>query len=292
MERNLEWLNLHHLQCFWLVARRGGLAQAGAALHVTPSTVWAQVRKLEERLGRVLLEKRGRKLALTPDGERIAAIADELFALSGEILAAARGEEPVAARARVGVVSSVPRFVAARLLAPILARGQRLHIVEGSTDALLGQLAGGTLEAVLSDEARTGRVRAAASLVATSGVGLFCAPALHRALQRDFPRSLDGAPFILPTFGTAQRGVIEDELRALGVRVSVVCELDDSALTKALAAEGRAVIAAPELVRDELLDFFGLKELDALEAKVSYYLLSVRGRERFTLRDLVSRASS
>ena len=46
MERNVEWLNLHHLQCFWLVARRGGLAPAGAALHVTPSTVWAQVRKL------------------------------------------------------------------------------------------------------------------------------------------------------------------------------------------------------------------------------------------------------
>jgi LysR family transcriptional activator of nhaA len=187
------------------------------------------------------------------------------------------------------VVSSVPRLVAAQLLTPIVERGQRLQLVDGSADVLLGSLSGGGLDAVLSDEPRAGK-GVHAALVATSGVGLFCGATLHERLQAGFPRSLDGAPFILPTFGGAQRVLVDQALAALGVRPHVVCEVDDSALMKALAASGGAVIAAPELLRDELRDYFSLRELGALGSVASYYLLSRPGGQRLRLGDLAPRA--
>lgn len=282
MDRNVEWLNLHHLQCFWLVARKGGLAAAGEALNVTPSTVWAQLKAIEERLGVRLLEKRGRRLALTDQGERVARVADELFALGQEVLAVVRGEETQKTAARIGVVTSVPRFVSSRLLQPVLQAGLRIRLTHGPADELLTQLSTKRLDAVVTDEAyhRTADVRATATQVGASKLALFCGPELHEALSPRFPRSLEGAPFLLPPLGTSHRASVDEALERMKVQPRVVAEVDDSALLKALAAQGRGVMAAPELVRGELETFFGLRELAPLSASVTYQVLTLDPRVR------------
>ena len=282
MDRNAEWLNLHHLQCFWLVARKGGLAAAGEALHVTPSTVWAQLKAVEERLGVRLLEKRGRRLALTEQGERVARVADELFALGQEVLAVVRGEETQKTAARIGVVTSVPRFVSSRLLAPVLKAGLRLRLTHGMADELSAQLSARRLDAVLTDEVyhRTAELRATVTPVGSSKLAFFCRPELHAALSPRYPRSLEGAPFLLPPLGTSHRASVDDALEQLKVQPRVVAEVDDSALIKALAAEGRGVLAAPELVRSELETYFGLRELSPLNVTVTYQVLTLDPRAR------------
>ncbi|MFZ5440268.1 MAG: LysR family transcriptional regulator [Myxococcota bacterium] len=281
MERKLEWLNYHHLQCFWLVCRRGGLVAAGRALSVTPSTVWAQMKALEARLGVALVERRGRRLVPTAEGERVARIADDLFALGQEVLTVSRGGPSTTAPARLGMSASVPRFVSAALLeAPL--RTFRLRLVHGSTDELLHQLSAQRLDAVLTDEPllRTTDLGATAVDVARGAVALYGVPALRRSLLRRLPRSLDGAPLLLPAAGTSFRAALDEELARLRVRPRVVAEVDDSALLKALAAAGHGLIAAPSLVADELHRYFGLTLTYELSTKVSYRVVTLDPRHR------------
>ena len=50
----MSHLNYGHLQYFWAVAREGHLTRAAESLHVSQSAVSAQIRRLEESLGRQL----------------------------------------------------------------------------------------------------------------------------------------------------------------------------------------------------------------------------------------------
>ena len=276
MERKLEWLNYHHLQCFWLVARRGGLAAAGQALHVSPSTVWAQLKAIEARLEVSLLEKRGRKLVLTEQGERVARVADEIFSLGQEVLSLARGAAEVKAPLRVGVVGSLPRLVGRRLVGPALEAGFRLKLHHGHSVELLGELAANRIDVVLTDgPSQGGPVKTYPRQVGHSRLALFCLPALHRRLAPQFPRSLEGAPLLFPPAGSAQREVLDAELARLRVRPTPVAEVDDSALLKTLAAAGFGVLLAPELVGEELRAMYGLVQLGRLAVSESYFAVTL-----------------
>src|SRR5260370_700198 len=79
------------------IARRGTLAGAAAALHVTPSAVSQQLAQLEHAVGRPLVDRTGRRAVLTAAGRLLAApaeaIAHELAEAERE-LAAMSGRPP------------------------------------------------------------------------------------------------------------------------------------------------------------------------------------------------------
>ncbi|PZR11121.1 MAG: LysR family transcriptional regulator [Archangium gephyra] len=274
-------LNYHHLQCFWLVARRGGLSAAAKELHVSASTIWAQVKAIEDRLGVRLLEKRGRRLELTPEGERVARVADELFALGQEVLAVARGDDHLKSPLRVGIVASLPRLIARRLVTPAMQQGFRLKVQHGSSVQLMGDLAAHRLDVVLTDETASAHaVRSIFEPVGSSPLALFCRADLHARLAPAFPRSLDGAPLLLPAAQSAQRTLLDDEFSRVGVRPLVVAEVDDSALLKTLGASGFGIVPAPELVAEEIAALYGLLELGRLEVGESYYAVTLERQRR------------
>lgn len=64
-------LDIAKLQAFVEVARSGSHVAAARRLHVTPSAVSHALRKLQDSAGRELMERRGRRLALTEHGERL-----------------------------------------------------------------------------------------------------------------------------------------------------------------------------------------------------------------------------
>lgn len=71
--------SLSGLRAFAVFAETGNLAQAGAALNVSHAAVSQQLRALEAQLGSSLLDRSGRSLRLTPDGERLARALDHGF---------------------------------------------------------------------------------------------------------------------------------------------------------------------------------------------------------------------
>ncbi len=72
------------LRSFVTVAEQGGVTRAAAALNLTQSAVSMQLKRLEELLGQDLLDRSGRRIALTATGELLLTYARRLVALNDE----------------------------------------------------------------------------------------------------------------------------------------------------------------------------------------------------------------
>jgi DNA-binding transcriptional LysR family regulator len=62
-------MELRHLRYFVTVADAGGFSKGAARLHITQPALWRQIRDLENELGLRLLERVGRQVRLTGDGD-------------------------------------------------------------------------------------------------------------------------------------------------------------------------------------------------------------------------------
>jgi len=110
----IDW---EDLRGFAALARHGTLSGAARALGVEHATIARRVAALEAGLGLRLVDRRGRKLMLTPEGLRVA---DSAGRMEAEALAAER--IALAARAELSgrvTLSAPPALAAARLAAPL-----------------------------------------------------------------------------------------------------------------------------------------------------------------------------
>jgi len=70
-------MELYQLKSFAAVAEEGHLTRAGERLHLSPSSVSAQIKALEDELGVALFARTPRGMALTEAGRRLKAKADQ-----------------------------------------------------------------------------------------------------------------------------------------------------------------------------------------------------------------------
>ncbi len=82
MPRNLD---MTALRSFATVADSGGVTRAAGLLNLTQSAVSMQLKRLEKSLGRKLLDRSGRGVALTADGEKLLGYARRMLSLNDEI---------------------------------------------------------------------------------------------------------------------------------------------------------------------------------------------------------------
>lgn len=280
----LDWLNYHHLLYFWVVAREGGLAPAGEVLKLALPTLSAQIHKLEAALGEKLFQRVGRRLVLTEMGRVVQRYAGEIFSLGQELLDTVRGRptgQPL--RLSVGAVDSVPKLLVRRLLEPALRLESPVRIVchEDRHDRLLADLALHLLELVIADSPAPpgGSVQVFHHPLGETPVAFFAAPHLARTYRRSFPRSLDGAPLLLPVESQPLRRALSQWLAANGLRPRIVAELEDSALLKTFGADGIGIFPAPAVVAKEIQSQYGVRMLGRIEAvRERFYALTIERR--------------
>ncbi len=282
----LDWLNFHHLLYFRAVAREGGIVKAARVLHVSPPTVSAQVKQLEEQLGDRLFLRTGRSLVLTDLGRTVLGYADGVFDLGEELKAAVRlGDDTMPERFTVGLSMAVPKLIAHRLLEPALETDHPIELVcvEDSPESLLGSLATYSIDLVLSDAPRGSQVavRAFDHLLGECGVSFFASEALAARFAPGFPRSLDGAPMLLPTPHAALRTALEHWFQDLSIRPRTVASFDDSALMKVFGSTGAGVFPAPSAIEQEVLRQYGTRLVGRTDAvRERFYAISVERRLR------------
>lgn len=120
------------LQSFVAVAESGSFTRAAQRVHLTQSTVSQQVRRLEEQLGCELLDRGGRYVTTTPEGERLLGYARRLQQLMAEAVEQVR-QTSGQGEIRLGV----PEDFAAQPLTAVLAGfadtwpGIRLEVTSG-----------------------------------------------------------------------------------------------------------------------------------------------------------------
>lgn len=262
-------MNLKHLRYFWTVARMGSVARAAERLHLTPQTVSAQVKMLEEALGVALFRPAGRGLELTEAGQVALSYADEILGLSEEMRSALteRRRRPRAVL-RVGIADVVPKSMVYRLLAPVFALPEplRLDCREGRMDMLLAELALHRLDVIVADRPMPGglSVRGHGHKLGESAVAFFATPELAAGCAA-FPACLDAAPMLLPGPGTAVRGQIEHWLGEARLNPDVVGDFDDSALMKAFGQAGAGFFPAPAILAGEIAARYGVREVGRVE---------------------------
>jgi LysR family transcriptional regulator, transcriptional activator of nhaA len=280
----VEWVNYHHLLYFWVVAREGGLLPAGKVLRLSHPTLSAQIHALEDHLGEKLFSKVGRKLALTEMGRVVFRYADEIFTLGREMLDAVKDRstgQPL--RLQVGVVDVVPKIVVRRLLEPALALREPVRLVcyEDSYEKLLADLALHMLDIVIADSPvpSGSSVRAFNHLLGETSVSFFGKKPLVRKYRRGFPRSLDGAPMLLPLEHSTLRRALDQWFDRNGVKPRIVAEFEDSALLKVFGADGIGIFSAPSAVEKEVCRQYGVNVLGrAPDLRERFYAVSVERR--------------
>ncbi len=150
MPRNLD---LTALRSFAVVAETGGVTRAASQLNVTQSAVSMQLKRLEESLGQPLLERSGRGVQLTTQGEQVLSRAKRILALNDEIFA--RMTDP----GYEGVITfGVPADIVYPHVPQILQHFDReyprvkVDLVSSYTKRLKPMLAEGKLDAILTTE--------------------------------------------------------------------------------------------------------------------------------------------
>lgn len=278
----MAWFNYGHLYYFRTVAQEGTIARATETLHVTQSTVSEQLKTLEETLGEKLFEREGRRLKLTEVGKIVYRYADEIFALGRELVdAVADRPSGRPMRFTVGISDVIPKPLAYRFLSPVLAMIPQVQLlcIEDQPARLLASLAIHEVDLVISDAPSTGSsIRLFNHLLAESHVTVYATAKLARSLKPRFPRSLHGAPLLLPQRGSDLRQKLDQWFEAKQIRPRLIAEFQDSALMRVFGQFGAGAFAGAALIEDELRAAFHVTPVGTIkEIRESFYAVS---RER------------
>lgn len=154
MARNLDTSALRALVA---VAEMGGVTRAAAQLNLTQSAVSLQIKRLEETLDQCLIEKAGRGVALTLQGERLVGYARRLLALNDEIVGRMTPALP-AGEIRFGAPSDLMQGPVPGVTRSFNERHPdvRIVLISEPSAVLREQLDAGAIDVILTTEARPG----------------------------------------------------------------------------------------------------------------------------------------
>ncbi|HLA35299.1 MAG TPA: transcriptional activator NhaR [Rhodocyclaceae bacterium] len=266
-------LNFKHLRYFWMVAKTGSIARAAEQLHLTPQAISGQLGEFEATLGVELFRRTGRNLELADAGQSILSYADEIFTLGDELLDTLRSQPTKKALPfRIGIADSVSKAVAYRLVEPALKLDEPVRLIcrEGRLAPLLAELAIHKLDMIIADRPMPTHlnVRGYSHLLGESGLTVFGAPSLTQTLAARFPALLDNAPFLLPGEDVAIRPKLIQWLEAENLRIRVIGEFDDSALTKAFGQAGAGLFVAPTAIADHVCNQYGVVAVGHIDSVI------------------------
>ncbi|TLF46060.1 LysR family transcriptional regulator [Halomonas urmiana] len=252
-------LNYHHLYYFWCVAAEGKLTRVAESLHLSQSALSSQIRKLEERMGKPLFERRNRTLVLTEAGQQVFNYAEVIFTKGEELESLInRGIEPEYQHIRIGTLASMSRNFIEGFIAPLLqGEGPRVRFslyARGMADLLDG-LARHEFDLVLANTQLppSGSPQAAwqSQLLARQPLSIIGPPDANP--DAPFPQGYEGLRWVLPGEHHELRRAFDGHCSRHQYRPEVLAEADDMAMLRLLARDSGALSVLPEVVvKDEL----------------------------------------
>lgn len=280
----MEWLNYHHLLYFWSVAKHGTVAKACKELDLAQPTISAQIRALEESLGEKLFVRTGRQLILTEMGRIAFRYAEDIFSIGQDLLNTMKGRgsgRPI--RLTVGIVDVVPKLLAARLLESTSRQSPSTRLIcwEDKLDQLLADLAIHALDLVIADTPAPPMIKVQTynHLMGESGITFFATPKLAMRYRRNFPRSLNGAPILLPTSNAILRRLLDDWLARHHLSPTIIGEFEDSATLKAFGQEGHGLFPGSTVMEKEICHQYRVRMVGRLDSvRQKFYAITVERR--------------
>ncbi|WP_429150728.1 LysR family transcriptional regulator [Aeromonas veronii] len=141
------------LRSFVAIIDTGSFTRAGERVHLTQSTISQQIRRLEQQIGCPLLDRSGRQVVATAEGEQLLGLARRILALL------AQAEEQVS-EGSISLSLGVPEDFAAGAITPVLAAFARdypevrLEVESGLSHHIWQRFAAGELDLALVKQVR------------------------------------------------------------------------------------------------------------------------------------------
>jgi len=215
-------MDTRQLAAFCAVVERKSFSQAAERLGVTQPAVSLQVRSLEKRLGRQLLDRSGRRVEPTEAGLALYRGAQRLLALEGQLLdeLMAGDEGELGGTLEVGASTGPGSTVVPVLLCEFQRAnpGVAIALSISDTQSVVERVADRELELGVVGAAR--RHRGVAFEPFFRDEVVLATPPNHRFAGRTITLDeLREEPLIVMQEGAGVRQVIEDELRRAGTRL-------------------------------------------------------------------------
>ena len=279
-------MDTRQLAAFCAVVERRSFSQAAARLGVTQPAISLQVRSLEKRLGRQLLDRSGRRVEPTEAGLRLYRSAQRMLALEEQLLedVVRDDDSAVAGVLEIGASTGPGGPVLSLLLCEFQRRnpGVRVRLWIGDTQHVVDLVASRELELGVVGAARKHRSVTFEPFYRDEVV-LAC-PAGHRLAGRTVTlEELQHEPLIMMQEGAGVRQVIEDELRTVGVRlrdldVPLELGLQESVRSAVRAGFGVAFISRTAIEADLASGAIAEARVEGLEPVREISLVRAAGR--------------
>src|SRR3954464_9576793 len=251
-------MDTRQLAAFCAVVERASFSQAAEQLGVTQPAVSLQIRSLEKRLGVQLLDRSGRRVEPTEAGRRLYRSALRLLAQEEQLLAelGEEAEGELTGRLELGASTGPGGTVIPVTLAEFQQRHPAVQVAltVSDTQHIVEQVARRELELGVVGAAR--RHRGVVFEPFFRDEVVLAVPRGHRFADRTVSLDeLQGEPLVLMQEGAGVRQVIDDELRAAGVRlrdfdVRLELGLQESARSVVLAGHGITFISRSAIDAD------------------------------------------
>lgn len=175
----------------------------------------------------------------------------------------------------------MPKLAVYRLIEPAFNIPEAVQVIcyEDKAERLLSEMSLHSVDLVLSDAPLTpsSGAKAFTHLLGESCITVFGTPQLATVYRPDFPRSLTGAPFLLPTGNTALRRSLDQWFDTEGISPSIRAEIEDSALIKTFGSGGIGLFVAPTSVETEVQRQYAVEAIGQINAvKERFYAITMR----------------
>ena len=279
-------MDTRQLAAFCAVVDRRSFSQAAGRLGVTQPAVSLQVRALEERLGRRLLDRSGRRVEPTEAGLRLYRSAQRLLQAEEQLLAQVAEDDAGDLRGTLAIGASTGP--GAHLVPILLCEFQRAHpalrvaLAISDTHRVVEQVAERELELGVVGAPRRHRSLVFEPLARDEIV--LAVPPGHAFAGREVALGeLRGETLIVMQEGAGVRDVIEEELRRASLRLRELesrleLGLQESVKSAVAAGFGVAFISRTAIEGELEAGTLASAHVEGLEPAREIYVVRPRGR--------------
>ncbi|HKC21437.1 MAG TPA: selenium metabolism-associated LysR family transcriptional regulator [Gaiellaceae bacterium] len=279
-------MDTRQLAAFCAVVERKSFSQAAERLGVTQPAVSLQIRSLEQRLGRQLLDRSGRRVEPTEAGLRLYASAQRLLHAEEQLLEELESDDEgiVSGNLELGASTGPGGTVVPVILCEFQERHPDVHVrlSVSDTQTVVAQVAGRELELGIVGAGR--RHRGVAFEPFFRDEVVLAVPAAHPFAGKTVTlEQLKGEPLIVMQEGAGVRQVLEDELRRTGARlrdldVRLELGLQESVRSAVLAGHGVTFISRLAIEPDLAAGVLATARVRGLDPVREIFLARASGR--------------
>jgi LysR family transcriptional activator of nhaA len=279
----MNWINYNHLLYFREIANLGSIAKASEKLMVSPPALSSQLKIFEDFVGEELFDRVGRKLVLNDFGKRVLEYAEKVNQVGEELIYFINHPDSITKhQLKLGFSDALPKTMTREMVGLVRKKYKdcSLTVLEGDRKDLRKKLISNELDIIFTnrityDEA--GEIisrRFGEEQVSLYGTENFL------ELKKHFPKSIEGAPLILPNLHSDIRHTLDQWFIEKKLRYSLVAEVQDSSVKKILAKEGMGMVPLPDYGARQLVQNKDLYKIGKFEGVTEKYYWTTRKRRR------------